>query len=333
MPKVSVIIPTHNRAHFIADTIQSVLDQTFSDFEIIVVDNESTDNTKQVVDGFKDSRIKYIYQENRGVANARNNGIKASSGEYIAFLDSDDMWLPENLELKVKMLDSYPDAALVSSDYYIFDSDTGANLGRFWDNRPFRHLLKLDKGVRQPLAFATLLTPSVVMARRRIFIDEVGYFDESLQFSEDWDIWLRILPRFPIRVIDMPVARYRHHDAQYSDENPVRRYLCGIAMLNKAVRDDCLSREDRRYIRKKLASKHSGYGWYIIKKGEIDPGRKELFKSIKTDPWHIRPYIYLAVSTLGSPGVMIVQRLKTIFKGIFAPTSIKEGTYQQDEQG
>ncbi len=320
MPKVSVIIPTYNRAHFIAEAIQSVLDQTFTDFEIIVVDDGSTDNTKNVVDGFKDPRIKYIYQENRGVANARNTSIKASSGEHIAFLDSDDMWLPENLELKVKLLDACPDAALVSSDYYIFDSDTGATLRRFWDNRPYRYLLELAEGTRQPVAFATLLTPTVALVRRHVF-DEVGYFDESLQGSDDWDMWLRILPHFPIKMINLPLARYRQHNAQLTTTNPTRRYLAEVAMLNKAIRDYSLSKEDMKFIRKKLAGTHSGYGWYMIARGGITLGREKLLASIKVNPWRIRPYVYFALSILGSRGVLIVKSWKKRLKGIFVPIS------------
>lgn len=96
--KVSVIIPTYNYGRFLGEAIQSVLDQTFTDFELIVVDDGSTDNTKEVVSSFKDSRIKYIFQENCGVSAAQNTGIRASTGEYIAILGSDDKWFPENLE-------------------------------------------------------------------------------------------------------------------------------------------------------------------------------------------------------------------------------------------
>ena len=132
MPVVSAIIPTYNFGRFLGEAIQSVLDQTFTDFELIVVDDGSTDDTREVVGSFNDSRIRYIYQENRGLPAARNTGIKASRGEYIAFLDSDDIWLTQNLELKVKSLDSHPDAGLVCSDGYNFDDATGAIIGTLW---------------------------------------------------------------------------------------------------------------------------------------------------------------------------------------------------------
>lgn len=326
MSKVSVIIPTYNRAELIIETIQSVLDQTFDDFEIIVVDDGSTDNTKQVVDGFKDSRIKYIYQENRGVANARNNGIKASSGEYIAFLDSDDMWLPENLELKVKMLDSHPDVALVSSDCYLIDDDTGATVHRFWDKRPYDHLLEQVGGPRQPLALATLLTPTAALIRRRVFVEEVGVFDESLRYSSDWDIWLRILPRLPIKMIDTPLAKYRKHKDRLTYGHSTGRYLAGVTVLTKAIGDGCIPENDAKFLRRKLAVKHMEYGWFMITKGEINLGRKKLLDSIKGNPWRIRTYFFLAVSMLGKRGVIIFRRAKFLL----SKTNV-QASYPQDE--
>ncbi len=111
MPKVSVIIPTYNRAHFLCEALDSALSQTFKDFEIIIVDDGSTDNTKQVLEKYG-SRIYYIYQENKGRAEARNTGIRRAKGEHIAFLDDDDIWLPNKLEKQVFFLDARPDIGI-----------------------------------------------------------------------------------------------------------------------------------------------------------------------------------------------------------------------------
>ena len=118
MARVSVIIPTYNRAVFIADAIQSVLTQTYSDFEIIIVDDGSTDNTREVVGGFNDSRIKYIYQENQWAAAARNNGIRASNGEYLSFLDSDDILMENALKKGIQILDEHPEVAFCYTQNY-----------------------------------------------------------------------------------------------------------------------------------------------------------------------------------------------------------------------
>jgi len=126
VPKVSIIIPTYNYAHFITEAIQSVLSQTFQDFEVIVVDDGSTDNTREVLAQFG-NKIRYIYQENRGLSAARNTGILNSSGQYLCFLDSDDSLLPEKLELQVKLLDSKVDVDLVYTWWYLVDEN--GNIG------------------------------------------------------------------------------------------------------------------------------------------------------------------------------------------------------------
>src|SRR4030042_5052103 len=112
MPTVSIIIPTYNRAHLVMRAINSVLDQSFQDFEIIIVDDASRDNTEKMVSGIRDKRIFYIrHEKNRGGSAARNTGIKQARGEYIAFLDSDDEWLPEKLEKQLKVLEQYTNSA------------------------------------------------------------------------------------------------------------------------------------------------------------------------------------------------------------------------------
>src|SRR5882724_2062331 len=112
-PKVSVIIPTYNRAHYLGTAVNSVLSQTFSDFELIVVDDGSTDDTMRLVERFHDSRLRYIYQQHRGISAAMNAGIRAARGGYIARLDSDDIWLPDMLEVEVGVLDARPEIGLV----------------------------------------------------------------------------------------------------------------------------------------------------------------------------------------------------------------------------
>lgn len=140
-PTVSVIIPTHNRANLIGKAIDSVLDQTCQDFEIIVIDDGSTDNTAEIVKGFDDFKIHYISHElNRGTSAARNTGIKASRGEYIALLDSDDEWLPEKLDRQVEVLQDEPsEVGVVYSDVLYID-ENGKNMNRKLCNPKKRRL-------------------------------------------------------------------------------------------------------------------------------------------------------------------------------------------------
>jgi glycosyltransferase involved in cell wall biosynthesis len=315
MTRVSVVIPAYNYARFLGETIQSVLDQTFRDFELIVVDDGSTDNTMEVVSSFKDNRIQYIYQENGGLSSARNTGIKASKGEYIAFLDSDDIWLPENLELKVKLLDSHPDAGLVCSDAYFFDNNTGANLGRSWhDPKRSHHRFDPVRATRQPLMeilrWGFFIGPCATIVRRQVFI-AVGYFDESISPHEDWDLFVRIVQHFSIEIIDMQLLKVRVHSTSLS-KNQEKMYQGAIATINKVVRNGSLSGSELRLLKKHLALAHSRYGRWALLSGKIAEARKALIAGIRLDPWNIRLYVYLALSFLSTRKILAIKSYKNI---------------------
>lgn len=204
-PTVSVIIPTYNRGHMIGEAIKSVLSQTYWDLELIVVDDGSTDNTAEVVRLFHDDRLRYIKLKERSGASSvpRNTGLRVATGEYIALLDSDDEWMPNKLELEVKYLNTYPSVGLVYSNYTYFGSREGYRKSGF-------------EGARLPHTLTGLfldnpISSSAALIRRACF-DKVGYFDESVVQSGDFDMWLRIAKDFVIDYINTPLARYRLHD-------------------------------------------------------------------------------------------------------------------------
>ena len=184
MPKVSVIIPTYNRADLVGHAIQSVLDQTYADWETIVVDDGSTDNTRNVVSAFTDHRIRYIYQDNAKLPGARNAGIRAGTGEYVAFLDSDDRFLPDKLERQVAALERHPEAGLVASGSIEVDSQ-GKPL------RTLRPWLFQPQLTWQDWLYHCPFAPSDVLVQRDWLI-RVGLFDVQQHYVEDWDLWLRM---------------------------------------------------------------------------------------------------------------------------------------------
>jgi glycosyltransferase involved in cell wall biosynthesis len=182
VPLVSVIIPTHNRARLVERAIRSVLDQDFTDFELIVVDDGSTDSTKTLLESFQ-GRLKPIVQENKGVSAARNRGIRSSRGALLAFLDSDDEWLPKKLTRQVE---------LYSPERPLFICHTGETWIRDGREVPQRNYHRKQGGLFFERALKRcLISPSSVMVSRRL-LDEVGWFDESLPAAEDFDLWLRI---------------------------------------------------------------------------------------------------------------------------------------------
>ena len=207
MPTVSVIIPTYNRADFLKEAIESVLAQTFRDVELLVIDDGSTDRTRDVLDGYG-ACLRPIFQANCGVSSARNAGIRAAQGRYIALLDSDDLWLPKKLAAQIAVMEAQPHIPLCHTE-------------EIWIRRGVRvnQMKKHQKhgGYIFPhcLPFC-VISPSSALIRRAIF-DEVGYFDEALPACEDYDLWLRITKIHPVHFIETPLIIKRGgHDDQLS---------------------------------------------------------------------------------------------------------------------
>jgi glycosyltransferase involved in cell wall biosynthesis len=314
MARVSVVIPTYNRANYLGKAIQSVLDQTFQDFEIIVVDDGSKDNTREVVGSFKDTRIRYIYQDNGGVSAARNTAIKASEAVYIAFLDSDDLYLPQNLEIKVKLLDSHPDIGMVCSDIYLFDNITGATDGRFWHDKKGAILFDPVRAEQQPikelLCRRCFIGPPLTMIRREIFA-AVGYFDESLPTSEDWDLFFRILQHFSIKTIDKPLVRIRRNNGNLTS-NHEKTYLGTIAAINKAIHSDSLSGEELKLLKERLVLERSRYGRQALLGGREAAARKAMLATIRLEPCNIKLYLYVVLSFLGTKKILALRNWKKV---------------------
>lgn len=315
MPKVSVVIPSYNRADFVAETIRSVLDQTYQDFEIIVVDDGSTDNTKEIVDSFKDPRIKYIYQENRGASGARNTGINASIGEYIAFLDSDDIYLPNKLEMDIRMVDSDHNIGIVCSDAYIFDSETGEIYRRYWQKNPY--LGPFDPQTASKNALKLLLSRgcfikgSTPLVRRAVF-KAVGLFDESIRHSQDWEMWIRILAhsRYTVGIINLPLVKCRRHSASLTT-NAKARIEGHIQVFKKVIGTHSLSKNDLKLAKRRLAKFHHTYGTTMVLDNRIHSAKEQFIAAIKVDPLYIKSYIYLGATFLiKGNGVRILQSCK-----------------------
>ena len=184
MPRASVIIPTYNRADMVGQAIQSVLDQTCDDWELIVVDDGSQDNTHEVVKSYDDPRILYIYQDNKKLPGARNTGIEASSGDYIAFLDSDDLFLPDKLQTQMMAITRNPDIGLVASGW----TETDPQQNPLQTVSPW--LLEQGLALKDWLYNCPLVPPCVLVRRDQLL--EVGLFDEEQHYVEDWDLWLRL---------------------------------------------------------------------------------------------------------------------------------------------
>ncbi|MGA9236278.1 MAG: glycosyltransferase [Desulfobacterales bacterium] len=258
-PLVSIIIPTYNRAWIVRDAIDSVLGQTYADFELIVVDDGSTDRTPQILDAYGD-RLRVIRQANRGVSAARNRGIGDSSGPLIALLDSDDIWLPEKLAVQVDFFKRYPSALICQTEEIWIRNGLRVNPGK-------RHRKPSGMIFERSLDLC-LVSPSAVMVRREL-LEEVGLFDENLPACEDYDLWLRVGCRFPVYLIDKPLTIKRGgHEDQLSRQSSLDRYR--IRSLVKLIETGRLTLTQHNAAVIALRKKCTVYAKGCLKRGRME---------------------------------------------------------------
>ena len=268
--RVSVVIPVYNARDLIGDTIQSVLAQTLSNYEIIVVDDGSQDGSGDVVRAFG-GQIRYIRQENTGVAGARNRGIEASTGEYIALLDHDDLWHPTKLEKQVAVLAQRPEVGLVITRIMHIRSDgtpTGDVAGAYNPHDPFYQVFV--KGY--------VPTPSSAMVRRSAF-DAAGTFDRDFDSAalDDHELWARIATVCDIAAVEEPLTYHRSSAAKPPDIALGHRRVLIAKLLERFGKDPA----KRDYLLREQAAYLSDLGKHLLKNGRADEGRSSLREGLR----------------------------------------------------
>lgn len=220
-PLVSVVIPTYNCPEFLKAAVESVLAQTFTEIEVVVVDDGSTDNTAELVREF-DNRVKYVYQNNAGTAAARNTGIRNSNGSIIAFLDHDDLWLPEKLERELPVLQSNDKIGLVFCGRQFFNTYTNEITST--------HPAEAELGVHEFLAHSTIALQSAIVPRA--VFDDVGLFDEQLLGTDDWEMTIRIAAKYRVVGVADILISIRGHAGQQGIMSE-RMYANSMSVLRK----------------------------------------------------------------------------------------------------
>jgi len=264
MTMVSVIIPTFNRARLVLRAISSVLFQTYSNYEVLLVDDGSTDSTREALRQFG-PRIRYLpLGSNLGVSAARNAGIRASSSPFVAFLDSDDYWFSEKLLFQMDFFLRNPETRACQTEEIWIRHGRRVNPGK-------KHL-KPSGDIFLPSLRMCLVSPSAVMVTRSIF-DEIGLFDESLPACEDYDMWLRIASHYPIPLLKRPlVVKTGGHPDQLSHRfKGMDRFR--IRSLAKLVHQDVLCPLRKKELMEELKRKCRIYGTGCLKRGREKEGR------------------------------------------------------------
>lgn len=301
-PMVSVILPTYNRAQLVGRALRSVLDQTYRDFELIVVDDGSSDHTAEVVRSFADPRIRYLcHDENRGAAAARNTGIGAARGEYVAFLDSDDEWLPEKLRRQIEVLqEAPPTVGVIYTDMWRISKEGK----KYWhssrampeDGIVYQHVLD-DQLVG-------ICMPSVAV--RRGCFAKVGNFDEKFPRLIERDLLIRMAKYFHFCHIEEPLVN--HYDTGEGISSDNRLLIRALKLILEKYRDDI---EENR---KSLARHQYVIGNLLCQSGEMDEGRTYLLGAVKSYPLNIKYLIAAIASSFGQAAYNKTVKLKRIVR-------------------
>jgi glycosyltransferase involved in cell wall biosynthesis len=304
-PKVSIVCPTFNGATrgYLREAIESALDQTFKGYELIIVDDGSTDHTKEVCEPYlEDSRVHYIFQPNAGPASARNTGISASSGEFICFLDDDDLWKPRKLEKQIDFIS----ARLSTENRWgmLFTWVELINAGG--DIVSYRGHHQEGSIYRALLFEYTIGATSSVLVKREVF-DTVGLFDGSLEPCEDWDLWLRISKEYLVFPIKEYLVQYREHQDRISaDREKVFYYEKAVLKKNLASAPPDINPKEvyaSYYIKGSLS---------YFASDQYQQFRKMFLKGVKISlkPVRVEHILLFVLSLFGRPSVHLSRSIK-----------------------
>lgn len=302
-PLITIITPAYNAAATIADTIHSVQEQTYSHWEWIIVDDGSTDSTATIIQQFNDPRIQLLSSLHTGLpGKGRNMALARARGDYIAFIDADDLWLPDKLALQVDYLTTHPSVGLVFSTYYEWHSND-PGLGRLVPN--IRGLPNPGMLVRE-LCTRFFIGTSSVMVRRSL-LDTWGGFDETLDVAEDYELWLRLAPHTLYGFLERPLMRHRLHTHNLT-RSPVYTIECWMTARHKALRHHPDMAEVLAPLRLRLPAQslmELGRAWLL--EGDQAKGRRLLAQAVRVWPFAPRIWLWFGLSFV-RPDVLVKLR-------------------------
>lgn len=282
-PKISVVIPTFNQANYLAEALESVFHQTYRDFEVIVVDDGSTDGTQALLSRYN-SKIRCFIQPNGGRAGARNTGLKEAKGDYIAFLDSDDIWKEDRLERSLQALEKVPAAGLIHGEVEAIDFE-GSLLREKTDKIKKVYQIQRKKPTDYHLVLERYAIFSSTVLFRKSCLETVGLYDSRFGLYEDYDWYLRFALNYPIHLMEgPPVAQYRIHEgnvsSQYDPETIAQIYIAILEKQLTLINQRYTGCEYRR-VRSRILSKLAEFHAANHEKQEV---RNRLMEALRLDP-------------------------------------------------
>jgi glycosyltransferase involved in cell wall biosynthesis len=293
-PLVSVIMPCFNGEKFISEAIESVINQTYKNWELIIIDDSSTDNSKKIIKQYytADKRIHYIQnKKNKGIPSTRNTGIKISNGEYIAFLDQDDLWMKDKLDLFIREFNRYDiKVGIIFSDIEIVFADN--IISRNYKKVNYYKIQKLSKRdfIKELFMRNFIKSPSQVVLSKECF-NKLGLLDERLHGGDDYDFWLRAAGEFNFKYLDIPLTKYRFHRENTSKK--IRYYLEEDFMtiiMPKIIKKYPFLKGMKN---KRFSNLYYIYGVYLSEDAKFREAKKYYIKSLRENHLNWKAWIRL----------------------------------------
>lgn len=317
MCEVSVVIPTYNNAGFIIRTIQSVFDQTYSNYEIIIIDDGSTDNTKQVLSPVM-HKVKYYAQRNQGQSAARNKGIQKAKGNFIAFLDDDDLWHQDNLKIKLDILKKHPEIGAVFSDFRLFNKNSFItptspleyykSLKRYKKDVAVifkeRGRMRLNDhleveyfygNIFDDLFLGNFILTSTFVARKKV-ADKIGWFKPDIRTQEDYEFYLRFSKKYPMAFVNEKLVDYRRSDNQLTGHSYIESITKSVVSIIDQYRDDFCKRKKTKIFNRRKAGSLVRLSEVYLVKGLKSEARNIISEGIRLNPCLMKNYLNLIVS-------------------------------------
>lgn len=320
MLKVSVIIPTYNCACYIKDAIESVLNQGYKELEVIIIDDGSVDNTKDILKPYVDQGIiKYIFQEPRGVSAARNLGIQHANGELIAFQDADDIWYPNKLLLQLIAFEKYRGAALMFTSYEHLDGNGvilepfwNKFLGRWWESYKIPGSnIAYGPIYKELLVGGNCMHTSSVIVKKEAIV-EAGGFDERFKTCEDYDLWMRITKKYPVLFVNKVLCGYRVRSEGLSGDKMVRESRWAhdhIRVVEKHFQERLIPSNYHKIMKKLQAKQCWDVGWSYFNQDSFDKARSFFLKGLSYNAFYLKLWIYFVSTFLPLSAFHTIRKL------------------------
>jgi glycosyltransferase involved in cell wall biosynthesis len=327
-PKVSVCIPVYNGSDYIAKSIESVLAQTYKDFQLIVVDNCSTDNTEEIIRNFHDPRLTYIKnKQNIGLVGNENRCLELSKGDYIYIFHHDDIMLPDNLELKVNLLDEHPQVGFVHSNILLIDEKGEVVADNIWYEYSRRDYIKKGREIFDKclayLHFGASIFIGSVLARRKCY-ENVGKFSPELPHCHDSEMWMRMSLFYDVACIGTPLVKYRVHQntasSDWGSESTVpyvtEHYLAAMMIFNKYNNLILEAHKLKKRVSLSFANRSIKLAKTAIVNGDYSTAKSFVKEAIRMSPWILKnPFFWVVAGgvSIGPNGFRFYKSIKKVF--------------------